>query len=89
MKAEAPEGKNLELHTGGKYAEEIDFVKLAEESAGVSGNDTPGNEDVVAMLQQVDYSINQNGQILTAIISILAGLLIGVIFTLWFSKVWK
>lgn len=87
-KAEGLEGtKNPVLHGAGKYAEEI--VMEAEAEAGVSGNDTQGNEDVVAMLQQIDYSINQNGQVLTVIISILAGLVIGVIFTVWFGKVWK
>lgn len=88
MKAEGPEGKNLELHTGGKFAEEMEFTKETEETA-VSGNETADYSEVIASIQQVDYSINQNAQILTACISILAGLLIGVIFTLWFSKVWK
>lgn len=90
MKAEGPEGKNIELHTGGKYSEEIELVKEAEENAGVSGNDTPSdNTEVISTLRQIDYSVNQSTQALTVMISILCGLMIGVIFTLWFSKVWK
>ena len=82
--------EDMTLYTGGKYGEDFPEVLKAEEVAGVSGNDAPAQyEELIPYLQQIDYSVNQQGQILTVTISICAGLLVGIIFAIWFAKVWK
>ena len=69
-------------------------VEVTEED--ISGNDEQEVQvtevdlsEVTAELRVIEYKIDQNGQILTFSIALVAGLLVGLVFSIWFIRVWK
>lgn len=80
---------------GGKHDPVVLHVVAAEmdAQASISGNDVKNqdyqSEQIVLELQQIRVMQEQQTEVLCILIGICAGLLVGAIFSVWLSKVWR
>lgn len=81
--------EGVDYPVGGKNTidiEESEGYVLTDDDAS---EDAQGSEAVLTVLQQVDYDIRQQTEILSCTMGITIGLLVGIIFSVWFSKIWN
>lgn len=76
-RGEMPTGKNEPVVL------QIDGDESATEETEVS------SETLAPYLQQIDYSINQQTQVISILLGVGLGLMVGLIFSVWLSKLWK
>lgn len=81
--------EKVEYPLGGKHTIEIEESEATTRSAEDESEDAQGSEAVLVALQQVDYDIRQQTEVLSCCIGIGLGLLVGIIFSVWFSKIWN